>query len=678
MDTRVPAYQGKESYVFACYAHDDKSVAYPEFEQLRDLGANVWYDEGITPGESWSQEIAEAIDGADAFVCFISSALARSRHCANEIQYAMSCNKRILAIHIEETSLPGWLNLTLGSSQAVHRYALEKSTYIVKVRSFLDNQRQPVPGLATPSHSPSRRIRFGEILSRFSKSGFALGKRKRKDIDRGPAGTGQEIEIPENSIAILPFVALDEVPKSESLGAGLAEDIIGGLARQTDLRVAARTSSFAFKDKKFSIPEIAARLTVRFIVEGTIRSDGDRFRISVQLIDAADGYQLWGQTFDRRSGDMQAIKLEILNNVARMLGADAGAGDNDHLVTSTALTEVGEAYQCYLRGKYHWSLRKEDEIRKGMKLFERAIELDPDFARAYSSLAAAYVTLAEYTNDSVITAYQKAQRHAQEALKLDVTIGEAHAVIAAINSWNWDWVSAETAFRRAIEVEPTDITSLMWYSELLVDLGRLDESESLLNRTLSVDPVLAPANYLLSWLYLCKGRNEEALQFANLSVEYGQPYGYMVQSLVHIREQRIQEAIAARQKFSEALGVNAEIGREVVEALLGNREIADVVAKIESMRQQGEFSDTTVFFNYFALQVEYVLLGQRENMFRLMEDLIDQNFVRMRVLWLPEARALRNDPTLRQVAHRTGFVKAWREFGPPDQHTISESGFLSG
>ena len=677
MDTLFPAYSGEGNYMFVCYSHDDKSVVYPQLEQLRDLGANVWYDEGITPGESWSKEIADAIDGAEAFICFVSPALVRSRHCANEIEYAVSCDKRILAIHTERTPLPGWLNLTLGASQAIHRYALDDASYRVKLRAFLNNEGQPVSTASSPRASVGERFGFARILSRIPQLNFPRGRRQAREAARGHAPVARKAEIPAKSIAILPFTSVDQNREGEYLGAGLAEDLMGSLARQTDLRVAARTSSFAFSDNRLSVSEIAARLKVRSIVEGTIRTDGDRVHISAQLIDAANGYQLWGQTFDRRIEEMQTIKLEILDHVTRVLGADTGVDDDDGVVTSVPLTQVGEAYQCYLRGKYHWAQRGENDIRESMDLFYKAIELDPNFGRAHSSLAAAYVTLPEYSNAPVITAYQRAQQHAKEALRLDGSIGEAHSVIAAVNSWNWEWVSAEAAFRRALEVEPTDTTSLIWYSELLVELGRLEESENLLKKAFRVDPVSPPVNYALSWLYLSKGQNDEALRFATLSADYGQPYGYMVQSLVHIRERRIQQALEARRKFSEALGIDVELGSQIVEAIFGKLEISDVVARLDAMRQQGEFSSTTVLYNYFALQTDHVMMGQREKLFRLMEDLIDQHFVRMRVLWLPEARPLISDPMLRKVAHKIGFVKAWRENGPPDQYAISETGILS-
>jgi len=488
------------------------------------------------------------------------------------------------------------------------------------------------------------------------------------------AEDASSFQPPENSIAVLPFVNLSGNPGDDYLGAGLAEDLMGGLARQSDLHVAARTSSFAFKDKSLSISEIARQLRVRAILEGSIRTEGDRIRISAQLIDSVNGYQLWSQTFNLQLDQMQSIKHEIQINVAKTMANRIGGVDDLRRVSSGPMTEVSAAYQHYLQGKYYWYKRGEDNIRNSIELFSKAIELDSNFARAYSSLAAAYVTLPEYSKEPVIPTYQKAQKAAQEALRLDDTIAEAYSVIAVINHWNWDWISAEADFRKAIEVEPTDPTSLLWYSELLVELGRINESEVVLLRALRMDPVSPPVNYLLSWLYLARGQNEDALKFARLSSDLGQPYGYLVESLVLLRENRTDEAIEAREKFSESLGVNATLGTDIVTAVSNPSKIPAVMERIGTMTEQGQFSSTSVFFNYFALQTDHVLMGQKDKLFQLLDDLIDQHFVRVRVIWLPEAQGIRQDSRMKILAQKIGLAAAWRKNGPPDVCNLTDSG----
>ena len=181
-----------------------------------------------------------------------------------------------------------------------------------------------------------------------------------------------------------------------------------------------------------------------------------------------------------------------------------------------------------------------------------------------------------------------------------------------------------------------------------------------------MDPVSPPIHYLLSWLYLARGQNEEALKFAQLSIDLGRPYGYLVQSLVHLRENHTDEAIEARAKFSESLGVDAALGTDIIEAVTDPSKIPAVMERIETMTVQGQFSSTSLFFNYFVLQTDHILMGQKDGLFQLLEDLIDQHFVRVRVFWLPEARETRQDPRMKILAHKIGLAAAWRKNGPPD------------
>ena len=667
--------------IFLSYAHEDRERIQPLIRILEAQGLTVWWDTNIGTGVLFDKEIEAAIEAARCIMVVWSKHSIGSQWVRSEAHEGLDRNN-LVPVLLDDVRPP----LPFRQIQATELFDQAHITKIDQEELFDAvchafegdiNTSHPIQFVTEKlgkRHAPGI-LGFGllaTLIITFSLSYFSSHRESKLPTLAQPDVTEDVTEDvgffqpPENSIAVLPFVNLSGNPGDEYLGAGLAEDLMGGLARQSDLRVAARTSSFAFKDKSLSISEIARQLRVRAILEGSIRTEGDQIHISAQLIDSVTGYHLWSQTFNMQLEQMQTIKHEIQINVAKTLASKNSGVDDFSRVNSAPMTEVSVAYQFYLEGRYYWYNRGEDNIRHSIELFSKAIELDSNFARAHSSLAVAYVTLPEYSNEPVIPTYQKAQKAAQEALRLDDTIGEAYSVIAVINHWNWDWISAEAYFRRAIEVEPTDPTSLTWYSELLVELGRIDESEVVLLKALSMDPVSPPIHYLLSWLYLARGQNEEALKFAQLSIDLGRPYGYLVQSLVHLRENHTDEAIEARAKFSESLGVDAALGTDIIEAVTDPSKIPAVMERIETMTVQGQFSSTSLFFNYFVLQTDHILMGQKDGLFQLLEDLIDQHFVRVRVFWLPEARETRQDPRMKILAHKIGLAAAWRKNGPPD------------
>ena len=663
--------------IFLSYAHEDRERIQPLIRILEAQGLTVWWDTNIETGVLFDKEIEAAIEAARCIMVVWSKHSIGSQWVRSEAHEGLDRNN-LVPVLLDDVQPPlpfRQIQATKLFDQAHITKIDQEELFDAVCRAFEGDisTRHPIQFVTEKfgkRYAPGI-LGFGllaTLIIAFGLSYFTSDRETKLPPLAQPGVTEDAsfFQPPENSIAVLPFVNLSGNPGDDYLGAGLAEDLMGGLARQSDLRVAARTSSFAFKDKSLSISEIARQLRVRAILEGSIRTEGDQIRISAQLIDSVTGYQLWSQTFNLPLDQIQTIKHEIQINVAKTMATRNNGIDEFSRVDLAPMTEVSAAYQLYLEGRYYWYSRGEDNIRHSIELFSKAIELDSSFARAHSSLAVAYVTLAEYSNEPVIPTYQKAQKAAQEALRLDDTIGEAYSVIAVINHWNWDWISAEAYFRRAIEVESTDPTSLTWYSELLVELGRIDESEVVLLKALSMDPVSPPINYLLSWLYLARGQNEEALKFAQLSIDLGQPYGYLVQSLVHLRENHTDEAIEARAKFSESLGVDTALGTDIIEAVTDPSKIPAVMERIETMTVQGQFSSTSLFFNYFVLQTDHILMGQKDGLFQLLEDLIDQHFVRVRVFWLPEARETRQDPRMKILAHKIGLAAAWRKNGPPD------------
>jgi serine/threonine-protein kinase len=231
--------------------------------------------------------------------------------------------------------------------------------------------------------------------------------------------TGSHRMIADASIAVLPFSNLSSDPETEYFSDGMTEEIINALSQVRDLRVAARTSSFSFKGKSVDAREIGERLRVRTLLEGSVRKAGDRIRVAAQLINAADGYHLWSQTYERTAGDVFALQDELARAIARTLTRTVAGGSSDPLVEPS--TENLDAYTLYLKGRHAWALASPDGYRQATTLFEQAVALDPQYAQAEAWLAYAYAMLG-FDEFGVLPPHEampKAKAAAVHALEVD-------------------------------------------------------------------------------------------------------------------------------------------------------------------------------------------------------------------------------------------------------------------
>lgn len=259
---------------------------------------------------------------------------------------------------------------------------------------------------------------------------------------------------PDASVAVLPFTDLSEAHDQTYFCDGLAEEILNALASIRDLRVASRTSSFRFRDSDADAREIGHALNVAAIMEGSVRKAGDRVRVTAQLIDAANGFHLWSESFDRKLEDIFAIQEEIARNVARALRVSLkGAAKLDHGCTCNAPRDM-RAYEFYLRGRQIQSLKSSDNWTKAPEMFRRAVELDPDYAHAHAGLADSLAQLLIWRILQPEKVLDEAVASAKRALELAPNLAEAHVARANTLSLAGDNEGAVAAFRRAIELDP--------------------------------------------------------------------------------------------------------------------------------------------------------------------------------------------------------------------------------
>lgn len=477
-------------------------------------------------------------------------------------------------------------------------------------------------------------------------------------------GEGSASSLPtphKNSIAVLPFVNMSQDPDNEFFSDGISEELLNLLSKQSGLKVAARTSSFAFKKKQTDIPTIAKRLGVRTVLEGSVRRAENRVRISGQLVEASTGYQLWSETFDMVLEDIFAIQDHIASAIVEALKGSLGLGEktgpalSDHPPTTSV-----EAYQHFLRGRYLWERRGETAIRGAITALEKAIELDSEFAKAYSALSAARAVLHEYSGEQREIDFAIAEPLAHQAIALDPTLDEPHAVLGYINMRRWNWAESEAEFIRALSMEPNDPLPHHWFSNLLNDLGRHDEALSEALKAYELDRVSPMTNNVLAFNYALIGDDGLALKHITIAREFG--VGGLIPDYVdffrQLRSGDYEAAIDTWEKSLKRYNKDASWVRPVVEAFADPSKLDVALATLADAQHEDRISGHALF-------VQYILLGQADLVFDFADQkLADHSLVHT---WLFgfEAKPLRGHPRFLTLMQSMGLVDYWNKNGWP-------------
>ncbi len=305
-------------------------------------------------------------------------------------------------------------------------------------------------------------------------------------------------QIPEwkTSIAVLPFKNLSIDPEQEYFCEGLAEELINSLTQIRDLRVVARTSAFSFKGKDVDIRDIGRKLNVETILEGSVRKAGDRVRVTAQLVNVADGFHRWSNRFDRNLEDIFAIQDDIALNIVKELEVEILGAEEKPLVK--VHTENTEAYEAYLKGRFHMYKLTPEHIDAALEYYRVALEKYPDYALAYAGIAFAWLAKGNMGFAALRETFLESKDAVLKALELDDSLSEAHDVLAQIRFYSeWDWKRAEDEWIRAIELNPNNMNAHWVYAEFLGAMNRPDEAMAQFKRALELDPL----NYLAQQFY---------------------------------------------------------------------------------------------------------------------------------------------------------------------------------
>ena len=337
----------------------------------------------------------------------------------------------------------------------------------------------------------------------------------QKEAQKAPESSGIK------SLAVLPFVNMSGDKEQEYFSDGLAEEIINALTQMPGLKVTARTSSFYFRGKEGDIREIGSRLNVDNVLEGSVRKSGSRIRVTAQLISVADGYHLWSERYDREMTDVFAVQDEISQTITQKLRVQLVGGRP--LVKKH--TENVEAYNLYLKGRYHVDKWTSDGLAKGKEYLEQAIVMDQNYALAWTGLATYYYLMGYFGHMPSKRANAEAMQANLKALEYDETMPEAHAVGGALRALDYDWRGAERDFIRALELDPQSGDAVDAYCYFyLVPMRRLDEAIAMTRKALERDPLSAQFQFHLGYWNYYSRLYDRALEHARIAVEMNPNY----------------------------------------------------------------------------------------------------------------------------------------------------------
>lgn len=338
---------------------------------------------------------------------------------------------------------------------------------------------------------------------------------------RRSAGTSDSVTLPvsskaaptgSKSIAVLPFLNLSPNPENEYFSDGLTEEIIHALGKVSGMSVVARTSVFQYKGKAYDVRQIGEQLQVQTVLEGSVRQSGDRLRIMAQLINAADGYHLWSETYDRSMRDVFVIQEELSRAIVATL-RQRWSGPSELPPVRRPSSNL-DAYHVYLKGRFFLQKRTEEGLRRGIEFFEQAIRMEPDLADAYAGLAECFNLLTHKGLELPEIVMPKAKAAALKAIALDDRVSEAHIALGFIRStYDWEWEEAEKHYLHALQAEShSKAEAHHWYaSDFLTALGRLDEALYHIQQSHFLDPLSHLTNSSLGFVHIARREYDLAI-----------------------------------------------------------------------------------------------------------------------------------------------------------------------
>ena len=461
-------------------------------------------------------------------------------------------------------------------------------------------------------------------------------------------------DVPIDSIAVLPFVNESGNPDVEFLSDGMTESLIDSLSQLPNLTVKARSSVFRYKGKEADPQQVASQLSVQAILNGRLVQRGDDLTVYLSLVDGRNGNQIWGDHYDRKLADLIKLQSEIARDVSNKLRAKLSSAEQQKVAKN--YTENAEAYQLYLKGRYHvFSRMTAAESRTGISYFQRAIDLDPNYALAYVGLANAYRGLA-LSGDMPTEFFPKAKEAAQKAVVIDDHLAEAHAVLGFTIFWyDWNWKEAEAQFKRALELDSNSADTHWFYATFLSSMGRSSEALDEVKRARELDPLNAIISGAEGQFLIHAGRNDDALASLRKTIEFDPNFwfAHMFASDAYSQKGMFTEAIAEARKATELSGANSHTLASLGYALAKSGKQEEARSVLEGLLKQSTERQVSAH----NVAVIYNGLGERDEAMAWLERAFEQRDPRMVFLKVePKWNNLRADTRFQDLLRRVGFM----------------------
>ena len=579
--------------VFISYASEDRERILDLVERLRGAGVSVWIDQmGIEGATMWSQEIVEAIDGCKVLILAISQRSTESENVVKELALASERRKKILPVCLDSSGIPKSMEYQLAGIQRVEYVEGEEEQGLlamirslgklgVTVSNEASEEAAKAPGFVSHGHShhggPGLAKRESAVwlkvvagvavLAVLGLAG-ALFMDGSPPSEPGPVTLGQadtnEVEqtrplakpvtLDTNRVVVLPFKTIDTSGETADLGYGLVSTLTSKLQPLDNLTVIANESALKFKDSTQSPNEIGQALRVGTIVTGTIQTGGSKVQISIRAINSNSEEVSWSGVFDNEIKKFIDLQNEIATELATELKGGLAAAETQQLAQKA--TTKPEAQEQYLAGRREWNKRSFEGFENAIKHFEKAIELDPDYADPYVGLSDVYHLMVYYNYATRDEAIPKSRQYAETAKEKNPNLAKAYASIGWIlHMFERDWNGAEESYKKAIELNPNYATNRQWYAIFLANVGRKKEALEMVKIAEQLDPASMIIKAVLALRYHEADENELSLVFANKALEMSPLFsGALTTKYIKLNSGEIDEGIKI---FRESLKANS-------------------------------------------------------------------------------------------------------------------------
>ena len=667
--------------VFLSYAREDAEAAKRIADALRGFGVEVWFDQSeLRGGDAWDAKIRGQIKTCALFVPVISATTQSRDEAYFRLEWKLADDRSHLMAPGKAFMVPVVIDATPEAGAAVPESFSraqwtrlaggEPSTaFIEQVKRLLEGPKKPV---APRSDDRGQKPEVSPVAKKPGLPGWlwavaaavivAVGvgvvtlRKPAAPVAKSPApAIPPAASAAAKSIAVLPFINLGADKADEYLGDGMTEELLNVLAKVKGLRVPGRSSSFAFKGRTDEdiFRRVGERLHVSTVLEGSVRKSGNRVRITAQLINVADGYHLWSETYDRDLTDILGLQTEVARQVVQALQVQLGL-DEVRALEKKATTNPA-AHALYLKGRFHHYQFTEADEKLAIDCFKQALALDPDYAMAYAGMAAVYAELSSSFLPPA-EAMPIAKSYVTKALVLDDSLAEAHHSLALVRWWgDWDFSGAETEFKRSLELNPNDATTHAEYAGFLSQRGRFAEALAAADRALALDP---QSDVDRASIFINQRRYEEAAaevrqQLARQSSSDTARLRYLLAG-VYVLQGKPREAVSEARLARASLAEPGTSDTYLAIVLASAGEKAEARAMVDSILRLAQER----YIPPVRIARIYAALGETDHAFEWLQTAYDTRSDHLLHLNIsPYYDNLRADPRFQVLLKKIGLVK---------------------